>query len=324
MNSEWVPIIATFVATVLVLGAGGIWFHELVTRPREERRRRMDRATVSSTNKELVQQNFDQLFEDAIRQGPVTTTSWNPIVWYDRLIVESGFPISSPVTLLILCFLSLSAGLVCEWYFELLPATLAVAAAVVILPLPFFMFFRTRRKRTILLQLPELFELLARALRAGRSLPDAIGLAADVAPSPCNAEFSRCHRQLNLGLSFGVAAQNLARRINLFDMDLFLTTVLVHHGGGGNLPEALDRLSGMSRDRQHFRGHLLAVTAQQRLSTIMLLFLAPIVVGALIYINPEYLKLLFTTSLGHKMLAAATVLQIVGLIWVSRLLRVQY
>jgi tight adherence protein B len=254
----------------------------------------------------------------------VQNTSWNPINWYDRLIVESGFPISSPVTLLILCLMSLSAGLACEWYFEMLPATLAAAAVVVVLPIPVFMFFRSRRRRILLLQLPEIFELLARALRAGRSLPDAIALAADVAPSPCNAEFYRCHKQLNMGLSFAIAAQNLARRINLFDMDLFLTTVLVHHGGGGNLPEALDRLSAMSRDRQHFRGHLMAVTAQQRLSTIMLLFLAPVVVAALVYINPNYLSMLLTTSLGHKMLAVAAVLQIVGLVWVSRLLRVQY
>jgi tight adherence protein B len=107
------------------------------------------------------------------------------------------------------------------------------------------------------------------------------------------------------------------------DVRIFATAVLVQRESGGNLAEILDKLSRTIRDRFTIRRQLRVYTAQGRLSGYTLAAL-PIVVGSLIYlIEPEYVSLLFTETIGRLLLVAALVLQVFGYLWIRKIVNIE-
>ncbi len=115
----------------------------------------------------------------------------------------------------------------------------------------------------------------------------------------------------------------LADRVNLVDVRILVTAILVQREIGGNLAELLDNLATVIRARFTIRRQLRVYTAQGRFSGYTLAVL-PIVVGTLIYLlNPSYMRLLFTHPLGRFMLVTAAVLQLLGYLWIRRIVDIE-
>jgi tight adherence protein B len=115
-------------------------------------------------------------------------------------------------------------------------------------------------------QLPDTVTLLANALRAGSSFLQAVELVVREARPPMSTEFSRVIREVNLGLTFDVALENMVRRVKSEDFDLLATAVTIQHQVGGNLAEILDSIAFTIRERIRIKGEIRTLTAQQRLS----------------------------------------------------------
>ena len=181
-----------------------------------------------------------------------------------------------------------------------------------------------RRMRTITRDLPDTLDMLADAVRTGRSFEHAAAMVAADTRGPLSEEFEYCAAQLRLGHSVSAVLKRMVRRLPLAEFKMFAVAVAVHRQTGGNLAVLTERLAAAARDRQQFQGHLAAATAGSRLSAIGLIVGSLSGVLALLWIEPEYLGRFMTNRLGPTLLTVAGTLLFIGIVWLWRVLRVKY
>ncbi|HEX2625326.1 MAG TPA: type II secretion system F family protein [Candidatus Limnocylindrales bacterium] len=122
-------------------------------------------------------------------------------------------------------------------------------------------------------QLPDTVTLIANALRAGSSFLQAIELVVRESRPPISTEFGRVIREVNLGLPFDLALENMVKRVKSEDFELMATAIAIQHQVGGNLAEILDSIAFTIRERIRIKGEIRTLTAQQRLSGYVVGFL---------------------------------------------------
>jgi len=115
-------------------------------------------------------------------------------------------------------------------------------------------------------QLPDTVTLIANALRAGSSFLQSIELVVRESRPPISTEFGRVIREVNLGLPFDQAMENMVRRVKSEDFELMATAINIQHQVGGNLAEILDSIAFTIRERIRIKGEIRTLTAQQRMS----------------------------------------------------------
>jgi tight adherence protein B len=125
---------------------------------------------------------------------------------------------------------------------------------------------KSSRLRQFNKQLPDTVTLIANALRAGSSFLQAIELVVRESRPPISIEFSRVIREVNLGLPFDLALENMVKRVKSEDFELMATAIAIQHQVGGNLAEILDSIAFTIRERIRIKGEIRTLTAQQRLS----------------------------------------------------------
>jgi tight adherence protein B len=184
---------------------------------------------------------------------------------------------------------------------------------------------RKRRGVKFSSQLPEALDMMVRSLRAGHGLSAAFKLVATEMPLPIAVEFARSFEEHNIGVEFRHAVENMTRRVpDNLDLKIFAVSVVLQHETGGNLVEILEQIAHTIRERYKFYGKLAALTAEGRISALILGVL-PFVTGGLIAAaNPDYVAVLFTDSLGKYFIAAGCMFWISGVLWMARLSRVDY
>ncbi len=170
-------------------------------------------------------------------------------------------------------------------------------------------------------QFPTALDLLARAVRAGESFDQSLALVGDASQEPVLSELKRCSRQLEFGLSVYDCMRGMAQRINLMDVQIFANAVSVHRDAGGNLPVTLERLAEVIRDRHAYHRQLRSVTGAGRLSAMLITALGPVLFLYLFVFQHEYGRKLVEDPMGKWMLIIAIVCQLVGIVWVLKLLK---
>jgi tight adherence protein B len=184
---------------------------------------------------------------------------------------------------------------------------------------PFLLVLRRRnaRRNLFLNQLPGAFELMARVVRAGQSVPQALQAVADSFEEPLAGEFASCLKQQNLGLRPEIAFQEMAQRTGILEMRIFAMAMLIQRQTGGNLSEVLDRLGGLIRDRLRLRKKVRSLTAEGRLQASTLLALPGLMFGVMWLVNRSYAAIL----LQHPGLIAATLgSMLLGALWIRRII----
>ena len=142
-------------------------------------------------------------------------------------------------------------------------------------------------------QLPDTITLLANGLRAGSSFLQAVELVVRESRPPISTEFSRVIREVNLGLPFDQAMENMVRRVRSDDLELMATAINIQHTVGGNLAEILDSIAFTIRERIRIKGEIRTLTAQQRLSGYVVGFLPIALAGFLFVAAPNFMQPMF-------------------------------
>lgn len=230
---------------------------------------------------------------------------WTP----GRLMLLTGCAYIFPAYLLWIRYHSLLlSGLLCT-----VPATL---------PIGYVLLVRHRRLASFEANLAEALDLMAGALRVGQSLNSAIGLIARECPAPLAGEFRIVFEERNFGLDIRVALQNLLHRVPLQDLKMVVTAILIHYESGGNLAEILDKTAQMVRQRLRLKKQIKVYTAQGRL-TGWILTVLPVVLGIALYLlSPATTSLLWTRTVGIKMLLAAAGGVVLGSFLIQRIVRI--
>jgi len=182
----------------------------------------------------------------------------------------------------------------------------------------------SRRVAQLEEQLPDAIDLMGRAMRAGHPLSSGFKMVADEAPEPIATEFRQVFEEQRFGLPFDDSLLGLGERVRLSDIRILVTAILVHRQVGGNLAEILDQIAYLVRERFKLRRQLRVITAQGRLSGYVLAVL-PIILGVTIYtLNREYMMPIFEESIGRVMLVGALVFQVLGYLWIRRILDIEF
>ena len=161
-------------------------------------------------------------------------------------------------------------------------------------------------------QLPDTITLIANALRAGSSFLQAIELVVRESRPPISTEFSRVIREVNLGLPFEQALENMVRRVRSDDLELMATAISIQHQVGGNLAEILDSIAYTIRERIRIKGEIRTLTAQQRLSGYVVGFLPIGLAGFLFVAAPGFMNPMFANPPSIAGLPAGVVILFFG------------
>ncbi|MEX2588190.1 MAG: type II secretion system F family protein [Actinomycetota bacterium] len=179
------------------------------------------------------------------------------------------------------------------------------------------------RSARIVNQLPGALGLQAGALRAGQSLPKSLRIVADETNSPLGDDLQQMLREVDLGRPLDRALEELSARIGSRDLDLWVTSMLVHRQTGGNLAQVIDALAQQVAQRIRLRREIKAMTAQGRLSGIVVA-LAPLVFFVVLSAGSrEEMEFLYTTPVGWALLGTGLALNGAGFWWIRWALRVR-
>lgn len=197
------------------------------------------------------------------------------------------------------------------------------AGACVAIPLLAILIKQRMRLAKFMNQLPDVFELMSQALRAGHSLANSILIVGQQLPDPVGTEFARVFHEQNLGIKIEDALKDMARRIGLMDVRFFVTAVLIQRQTGGDLAEVLDNISGVIRDRIKLFGSVKALTAEGRLSGYVLLALPVVVFLVELIINPNYADVMISEEIGQYALIGAGISQLLGLAMIQKIVNIK-
>lgn len=179
-----------------------------------------------------------------------------------------------------------------------------------------------RRRRAFEKQLPDALQMLAGSLRSGRSLLQALEAMVDETADPVASELARALGQARLGRPIEDAIEEMARRVGSEDARFVASAVRMQRAIGGNLADLLALVADTMVERARLRGDVQALTAEGRMSAIVLGVL-PIGLGVVMYaVDREYVSVLFRDALGRSMLAGAVVLAVAGFFWMRKTLEV--
>jgi len=164
---------------------------------------------------------------------------------------------------------------------------------------------------------------MGRAMRAGHSFPSAVKMVADEMAEPLGRDFRVLFDEMNYGVPTNEALMHLAERVPVSDVSYFVVAVMIQRESGGNLAELLDKISVIVRDRLNLLGEIRTLSAEGRLSAIILTAL-PFGVGLVINVmNPEFLSVLWTDPAGLRMVGVAVFMMILGVLWMRSIIRIR-
>lgn len=181
-------------------------------------------------------------------------------------------------------------------------------------------FRRARRVKAFLAEFPNALDIIVRAVKSGLPLNDGIRLIASEAPEPVRGEFRRIVESQQLGMSIPDAAMRMPESMPCPEAGFFGIVIQIQSQAGGNLSEALGNLSRVLRDRKKMKGKVKALSMEANASAAIIAAL-PFVVTFLIYMsNPNYIMLLFTTTMGHIILGVAGLWMSIGILVMRKMM----
>jgi tight adherence protein B len=241
----------------------------------------------------------------------------------DKNLTEADITLKAEEFIVIVAAISAGAGTLTALILNNAGAGAIFASAAVIIAALWLR--RAKAKRIIKFnsQIGDALVLIASALRSGFSFLQAMEMVRREMPAPLATEFGRTFQEMHLGTSTEEAMENLARRVGSEDLDLVVTAVLIQRQVGGNLAEVLENIAGTIRERIRIKGEIKTLTAQGRISGLVIGALPLILAAILAILNPGYLPVLFTHPLGLTMFGGAVVMEIVGIILIRKIISIK-
>lgn len=183
---------------------------------------------------------------------------------------------------------------------------------------------RSRRRSAFMAQLDDSLQLMASSLRAGHSVLRALDAVSRDSESPTAEEFSRVVNETRVGRDVNAALDEVAQRTGSEDFAWVVQAIAIHREVGGNLAEVLDSVGTTIRERSELRRQARVLSAEGRMSGVVLFTLPLAVSGLLAMVAPDYMAALVQSSTGLLMLAVATVLMAGGALWLRSIVKVRF
>ncbi len=314
----------TAVAVIWVLGLGGVavWYRrQTVVAGRLEQLTRGALLPAPEDKKgerrpSALTKSMDQAFQ---RQG-----------WYEnvrRELARADLKLSVAEFMALHVILGIVGFVVLGFLRQDLVAGLIAGVAGLFSPRFYAGYLKGQRLSKFDGQLGDMLNLMVNGLRAGYSVTQAMEAIGRELPAPISQEFKRLVQELQLGIPFEVALDNLSRRMPSKDLDFVVTAMKIQREVGGNLAEILDTISFTIRERVRIKGEIKTLTAQGMITGYVISFL-PIGLGVMLYlINPAYMGQMFMQDsyflCGISMVVTAGLLIGVGFAIVMKIVDIE-
>jgi tight adherence protein B len=321
-----------FLAASLGIAAGYSIWRDLRQRDDSRTRSRIDSefqkpevkpASRPSLFKSASEFNLDEIAPNRFPELDAPLPEPERTDWRSRLdsmLAQSGLGLTRKH----LGWISVGTALVgagTGWLFNGLLLAVIGFCCLAVLPTCYVRYRQKARRDRFLMQLPAAFDLMARVLRSGHSVPHAFQSIADSFEPPIAGEFAHCQEQQNLGLLPEATYRDLARRTGVLEIKIFVMAMLIQRQTGGNLSEVLERLATLVRERVRLRNQIRTLTAEGRLQAVVLLVLPPIMFLVMRFINRPYADVL----LEHPgLLAGMGVSMGVGALWIRKIIQFDF
>ena len=258
------------------------------------------------------------------------------IPWMNRVLIKLEFTsrmkhiidqADSQITVMRLVLLSLTAGVLAVLAVSMVSASylLMVLCGIIATAVPFLHIAMKRKKRLkkFLQLLPDALDLMSRGLSAGHAFTESLQMVASEMPEPIATEFRKTYDEQNLGLSLKLALENLVQRMPLLDLRMCVTAVLIQRETGGNLSELLEKVAHTIRERFRIMEDLKTLTLSSRWSAWLLCALPIFMAVYITAMNPNYMEVMWRDARGHKLLAIAVIMQILGMLMVQKIMKIK-
>jgi tight adherence protein B len=200
---------------------------------------------------------------------------------------------------------------------------LGVGAAILIFAFLTVKSVASREKKRFTSQLPDTLTLTSTSLRAGYSLLQAVEAVAQESPEPTRREFGRALTEIRLGRPMIDALGDIAVRMESQDFEWAVLAISIQREVGGNLAEVLQTTAEMMNQRDRLRREMKALTAEGRISAVIMGVLPFFLFGLISFVNPSYLAPLYSTPIGLGLVAVAILLIIAGVVWMQKIINIE-
>jgi tight adherence protein B len=207
---------------------------------------------------------------------------------------------------------------------SLLGAAVMAFGAGLGLPRWLLSFLKKRREKAFLKALPDAVDVIVRGIKAGLPLFESIKVVAADAPEPLKSEFSAIIETQTIGMPLGEACVRLYERMPLPEANFFGIVVAIQQKSGGNLSEALGNLSKVLRDRKKMAEKIQAMSTEAKASAAIIGSLPPAVMTMVWISTPDYISLLWTTSLGQFMLLCCVGWMTIGVLVMKKMINFDF
>jgi tight adherence protein B len=315
-------LLMTFMAGVLVIWAAYSLLTDLYLRDRSRVSKRIDdefrKRLREKARQSKLFKDYSELAKEAAAQDEGTPT------WAGRfqgMVEQSGLNLTPRQLLFWMAGVGLLMGILAGLVFQSFLVGGIVAIIGCVLPFFYVRYRQTSRLSKLLSQLPDAFDLMARVIRAGQTMSQAMLAVANEFDAPIAGEFSYSYEQQNLGLPSDIALRDLARRTGLLEIRIFVLALLVQQQTGGNLAEMLEKLATVVRERFRLLAKIRALTAEGRFQALILLALPPAMFLLILVLNRNYAKILLEYP---WMLVGIFVSELAGALWIRKIVNFDF
>jgi tight adherence protein B len=198
-----------------------------------------------------------------------------------------------------------------------------VLVAFIIIPPAYLNYKARKRQAAFVSQLPDTLQLLSGSLRAGYSLQQGVEAVSQEVEDPMGRELRRVMVEARLGRPLETALDDAATRMASPDFEWAVMAIRIQREVGGNLAELLMIVSETMLQRERLRRDVKALTAEGRISAIVLAVL-PVILGFAMYvINPDYIRTLFDETVGQLLILGGIVLALIGFFWMKKVIEIE-
>jgi tight adherence protein B len=182
---------------------------------------------------------------------------------------------------------------------------------------------RKQRTERINAQLVDMLGMVSNSIKSGYGMMQSFEFSGRQLPAPLGLEVRRMLREATLGMTSEDALAAMGRRIDSKDLDMVLTAISIQRAVGGNLAEILDNVAYTMRERERIRGEINTLTAQQKLTGIVVGGLPVFMFAIFMVINPDYMGILFERGIGRLIIVGALGLEVVGYLVMKRIMAIE-
>ena len=236
-----------------------------------------------------------------------------PFTNFNKLILQSGLTFG--ITKLIVIFAALAAVFAAAAYVlsgNILAALGTAVFSLTLWPYMILKFLRARRHGAFGKQFPDAIDIIVRSLKAGHPVPIAISMVGRELPDPVGTEFGIVADEVAYGSDLETAMRSLLYRVGQDDLPLFVTAISIQTTTGGNLSEILGNLSHVIRERFKMRRKIKAISAEGRISALILSALPLVVLAAVTVTSPDFYGDVWQYDTTKITLAIAAVWMMIG------------